>query len=155
MGLFDDLADAGIDWSDIPTDPFSIKDGTYQAAVESITQESIKTKDGERPCFKFRYLIQGGPENGKSKDELKFIPTKEQAREDKVAAEQTLGYLFQRFASLGIEEPEGGYFQLEIDDLVGMKGTKVSITLVTKGEYQNVRTVKLYEEDSLAGLLGE
>lgn len=156
MGLFDDLAEVGIEWGDIPLDPFTIKDGTYQAVVESITQETIKTKDGEKPCFKFRYQIHGGAENGKTKDELKFIPTRAQALEDKAAAEATIGYLFQRFASLGIEEPEGGYFQLEIDDLVAAKGTKVNITLKTKGEYQNVTTVKLYEEvNTMAGLLGE
>lgn len=170
MGLFDDLKAAGVEFSEVDTDPFNYKPGKYIGFVTGVTEKTVKTeKNGEQRIISFTYRFATKEEGGedyegryanKPLNDDKWLPNAKMFQEDATAAMNSLGFVFQRFEQLGIEEPEGddGYGAIEMEELEAAIGTKLNITLGktkpkdgTEGR-TIVQSVSVWEPPSMADM---
>ena len=139
MSLFGEL-----DVESAEDNPFAIPDGVYDAAVFEVKVGPTKNKD--KVGMTLVYKITEGPQTGKTVQEWKHVPQPADAKNPTEEEARALSYLKARMISLGV--PAEKINTIQSDDLLGRE---VVITLVTKGEYQNVRKVtEKQDTDSLA-----
>ena len=171
MGLFDDLRAAGVEFGEVETDPFNYAEGKYICFVSGVEEKTVKTeKNGEQKVIAFSYRFATKEEGGegyegryanKHVNDDKWLPNPKMFQEDAAAAMNSLGFVFQRFQQLGIEEPEGddGYGSLDTSDIEeAVMGTKLNVTLKkskpkdgTEGR-TFVQSVSVWEPPSMADM---
>ncbi len=129
MSLFGDL-----DIESAEDNPFAIPDGTYNAFVYDI--KAGKTKSGDKFGLTIIYKVSDEAFEGRMAQEWKHVPQPADPKNLSEEDQRSMSFLKQRMQSLGV--PNDKINSVTPDDLIG---TEVVITLVTKGEYQNVRKV--------------
>lgn len=145
-GLFGKL-----DVDNIPTNPFWIKAGTYDAVVQGVRKQ--QTREG-RWKLVIRYAIteDGSEFYGNTAEEwIDFDPDMDEdtyesmSAEEKRALKRALSRIKNRLKMLGVPDLELGDPELDLESLTGVD---VQIDIVNRGdddEFVNVQRVKLAE----------
>lgn len=137
MGLFDDF---DIDMDDVKAGFSNPDDGLYEFEItEAHTQNGTK-KNPDDTFFVINYSL----DEAGSKQEWFTI-----AQDGEVTdrAKQSLGFLKSRLIDLGFSA--SALNDLDPDDLEGIRGTlKLVTTKNAKGEFQNIKSVKVADDDS-------
>lgn len=119
---------------------YSIPDNTYPAFVFDVKVGRTKADPSKNKVSKLGmtivYKISEGDYEGRQVQEWKQIPEPVDPKNLTEDEKKSLSYLKTRMLSLGV--PENRVNSVGPDDLIG---SEVVITLVSKGEYQNVRKV--------------
>lgn len=113
---------------------FTIPDNTYPAFVFDVKVGPTKNKD--KVGMTLIYKISEGEYEDRTVQEWKQIPQPADPKNMTEDEKRSLSYLKARMESLGV--PAERINSVTPEDIIG---TEVVITLVTKGEYQNVRKV--------------
>lgn len=129
MSLFGELDVQSADDLD-----YTIPDNAYPAFVFDVKVGPTKNKD--KVGMTIIYKISEGEYAERTVQEWKQIPQPADPKNLTQDESRALSYLKARMESLGV--PTDKINSVTPDDLIG---TEVVITLVTKGEYQNVRKV--------------
>ena len=119
---------------------YSIPDNTYPAFVFDVKVGMTKGDPANNKPKKLGmtliYKVSEGQYEGRQVQEWKQIPQPADPKNLTEDEQKALSYLKTRMISLGI--PENRVNDVTPEDLIGRE---VVITLVSKGEYQNVRKV--------------
>lgn len=128
---------------------YTVPDNTYPAFVFDVKVGMTKGNPTENKPKKLGmtliYKISEGEYEGRQVQEWKQIPEPADPKNLTEDEKRSLSYLKTRVLSLGI--PEERVNDVQPDDLIGRE---VVITLVSKGEYQNVR--KVVAKSDVAGI---
>jgi len=129
---------------------YTIPDNVYPAFVFEVKVGMTRGGNGKTPKLGMTliYKISEGEYADRQVQEWKQIPQPEDPKNLSEDEKRSLSYLKSRILSLGI--PEERVNSVQPEDLIG---TEVVITLVTKGEYQNVRKVEAKKD--VAGFSGK
>ena len=138
MGLFDEY---GVNMDEVKESSWEVPDDIYEFAVGSCWIQEGTKKDPDAQFFVIEYLL--GDEGDLKKSEWFGLPADPTAPTDKEL--QKLGFLKTRLKSLGI--PEGNLNDVDEDTLVGITGT---LQIVTRNGFQNIRNVRVDEEQEVA-----
>lgn len=136
MGLFDDLAEAGIDLGDIDLDPFNYADGLYIMRFVSCEVLPPKQVDWDMQMeftYQFESMADGEPTKYKGKpytERLRMTTAKDLKSDDADVAKRAannLQKLLQRIHQLGHQDPP----HADIIEINAFKGNRYVVPLNT------------------------
>lgn len=134
MGLFDDF---DIDMDDVKAASFDFEDGTYEF---TISEASVRNGTKKKPDDTFFVISYNLDEAGTYQEWF----TVAQDGEVTQRAKQSLSFLKARLIDLGLEP--ASLNDLDPEDLEGIQGVlQLKTTKNAKGEFQNVRNVRVVE----------
>lgn len=125
------LADLGLD--EVESDPNHLPDATYLGYLTKVKVQPYKDKAKGKAII-LTYKVSDGEHKDKTVDEWKSANSFDEPRKK--------AWLKQRLLSLGV--PESRMNAVNPDDLVG---TAVLFTVKKNGDYINVTSVKLRDEN--------
>lgn len=136
MGLFGEL-----DIESAEDNPWMVPANTYEADLYQVEVKPNKT--GDKTNLILTYKISSGEHTGKQVTEYKVIPSPVDPKNPTADEAKAASYIKARLTSLGV--PESRMNTVEVNDLVG---TPVVIKVTVNGEYTNVSSVKLRDENT-------
>lgn len=138
MGLFDDF---DIDMDDVKAASFDFEDGSYEFEISEARVQNGSKKKEDDTFFIISYSLNDGVDG--TYNEWFTIA---QDGEVTQRAKQSLSFLKARLIDLGLEA--ASLNELDPEDLEGTRGTlQLKTTKSAKGEFQNVRNVKVGESE--------
>lgn len=135
MGLLDDYQ---IDLNEVEEANYNVPDDFYEFIIGDMFIKEGTKKDPNAMNLVIDYSLG---DTGKSKQEWFGLPADSSSPTDKEL--QKLGFLKTRLLSLGATEAQ--LTDIDPEDFIGLSGT---LEVFTKGDYQNIKNVRIDTDDS-------